>query len=139
MEKPKPGHRENAEDFLPQIPVEQGLLNVLMQRLESAENIQEIEKYTLLIQKIKKEQQELAVTRLKSIEEYRKIKNERRISQVRQIIGLAIGVALAIGGPFVLLYVDSNFGTFLMSVGFTTLGLSSGLVKSFFEKINNKK
>ena len=39
-----------------------------MQRLESAENIQEIEKYTLLIQKIKKEQQELAVTRLKSIE-----------------------------------------------------------------------
>lgn len=116
----------------------QDVLEILIEKMKAASSIQEIETLTALILKTKVAQQELAIARLR-LDEHRSTKFDRRISQVRQIIGLTVGVALAIGGPFVLIYIDKYLGTFLMSVGFTSLGLASGIVKSFFEKTNNKK
>lgn len=132
-------HNDSDDENLPVIADGQDLLRVLMQKLESVSAVQEIETLITLILKIKIEQQELAIARLKGLEDYRKAKTDRRIGQIRQIIGLAIGVAMAVGGPFVLIYVDNYLGTFLMSIGFTTLGLSSGIVKSIFDKTHNKK
>lgn len=119
-------------------PDDQKVLEILTQKLRDATSIQEIETLTALILKIKVAQQELDIARLR-LEEHRNTKFDRKINHARQILGLAIGVALAAGGPFVLLYVDTYLGTFLMGIGFTSLGLSSRVAKSFFEKANNKR
>ena len=116
---------------------DQEILEILTQKLRDATSIQELETLTALILKLKVAQQELDIARLR-LEEHRNTKFDRKMSQARQIIGLAIGVALAAGGPFVLIYVDTYLGTFLMGIGFTSLGLSSGIAKSFFEKANKK-
>ena len=114
------------------------VMEILTQKLRDASSIQEIETLTALILKTKVAQQELAIARLR-LDEHRISKFDRRITQLRQIIGLIAAIALAAGGPFVLIYVDKYLGTFLMSVGFTSLGLASGIVKSMFDKANKNR
>lgn len=116
----------------------QEVLEILTEKLRNASSLQEIETLTALILKTKVAQQELAIARLR-LDEHRITKFDRKIAQIRQITGLAVGVALAAGGPFVLIYVDKYLGTFLTSVGFTSLGLASGIVKSLLEKTNKSK
>ena len=114
------------------------LIELLKRRLERLENVQEIDQLTQLILRLRREQQEMAVTRVKTLEEIRRTRFETRVSFVRQVSNLALAIGRSVAGPVVYLWKDQITGAFLTSVGFTSLGLSSDLVRSFFERYQKR-
>lgn len=107
------------------------MLNKLLEKVDEENEIDKLQQLTSFYQETKEKEQNLIISRQVEIEKLKKIRQERKLGYVRQIISITLGIALILVGPYIFLQIDKQFGSFLTSVGFTTLGLSSGIVKSF--------